>query len=67
MGHVYCIFFSLLKNLLLVLKMILNSRGLFLSQEIGSAAIMTREEDLCRLVCTYAIFLLFFGTDNQKI
>ena len=39
----------------------------FLSQEIGSAAIMTREEDLCRLVCTYAIFLLFFGTDNHKI
>ena len=67
MGHVYCIVFSLLKNLLLVLKMILNSRGLFLSQEIGSAAIMTREEDLCRLVCTYAIFLLFFGTDNHKI
>lgn len=60
-------FFSLLKKLLLVLKMILNLRGLFFSQEIGSAAIMTREEDLCRLVGTYAIFLLFFGTDKHKI
>ena len=37
--------------------MILNLRGLLFSQEIGSTAIMTREEDLCRLVCT----------DNHKI
>ena len=60
-------FFFFAEKVAFRFKKILNLRGLFFSQEIGSAAIMTREEDLCRLVCTYAIFFLFFGTDSHKM
>lgn len=67
MGYVCCIFFFVTEEVIFSFKNDFKLKGLFFSQEIGSAAIMTREEDLCRLVCTYTIFLLFFGTDNHKI